>query len=577
MSKFLYVYSRTGRLSKETECKLSQVCDLLVPDNLDASPVHRISAWNDTAYAVTMPSPTLYDRGKCILLGILYQRYDNDLFTVNHPSPDGNYALIRNDTDHLEILTDVVASRTIWYYKDEDLFLASSSQRAMVCFLNSFEFDERVIPWILSSGSLGPELSWDRRFKRMPPDASLLLSRKTWGLELRKAPVLFNKAQGTYLENRQLLSDAISKTIKSLNSINLEDWVIPLSGGYDSRAILYYLNKHCGKSCALRTVTWGTRSSLKDRNSDGVIAEQLAHCIGSRHEFFPIGVSLDNLNETLDRYLHCSEGRIDNIDAYMDGMQLWKKMRESGCIGVVRGDVSNGATHSETERIARRSLGCSLCDDFSNLKEWSERYSFPSQQLPSELERLVDEDLIDWQHRLYETYRIPTVLAALSDIKFSYLEQISPLLSRNIVETIRNLPIDLRIGKRLLKIIVKDHIPEIPFATASGTENIDTVLESKPFQKLVRAVLDSKEAEIVFPRNFLRSLLREIAASNCSRYNLKFLPYRLCNSARFRSRRLFFPNEPILPKLDSHRAAFRAFIIVRMHQILREDSANLGG
>ena len=46
--------------------------------------------------------------------------------------PDGAYALFRSDDAVVEIVSDALASRTVWYAKTDDMFVASTSQRAIV-------------------------------------------------------------------------------------------------------------------------------------------------------------------------------------------------------------------------------------------------------------------------------------------------------------------------------------------------------------------------------------------------------------------------------------------------------------
>ena len=100
--------------------------------------------------------------------------------------PDGTYALFRADETYLELVSDIVGSRTIWYVDTGNVFIASTSQRAIVSLLGSFSFNEQVIPWVLSSGTLGPDLSWDRRIKRLSGNSSLLLNRATWEITEKK-------------------------------------------------------------------------------------------------------------------------------------------------------------------------------------------------------------------------------------------------------------------------------------------------------------------------------------------------------------------------------------------------------
>src|SRR5690606_559339 len=62
----------------------------------------------------------------------------------------------------ISLTSDLVASRTVWYYLDEDTFIASSSQRMIIAALQRFDINTQAIVWMLSTGSLGPGHSWDR-------------------------------------------------------------------------------------------------------------------------------------------------------------------------------------------------------------------------------------------------------------------------------------------------------------------------------------------------------------------------------------------------------------------------------
>ena len=59
--------------------------------------------------------------------------------------PDGSYALFRSDENKVELITDVVGSRTIWYVRTEDAFIASTSQRAIIFFSSGFSAKRRGV------------------------------------------------------------------------------------------------------------------------------------------------------------------------------------------------------------------------------------------------------------------------------------------------------------------------------------------------------------------------------------------------------------------------------------------------
>ncbi|MEM7294759.1 MAG: hypothetical protein AAF420_15370, partial [Pseudomonadota bacterium] len=66
---------------------------------------------------------------------------------VGSHTPDGSYALFRANSDVIELCSDTYASRPIWYFHSDELFLASTSQRALICLLGSFSHNEDAISW----------------------------------------------------------------------------------------------------------------------------------------------------------------------------------------------------------------------------------------------------------------------------------------------------------------------------------------------------------------------------------------------------------------------------------------------
>ena len=132
-------------------------------------------------------------------------------------------------------------------------------------------------------------------------------------------------------------------------------------------------------------------------------------------------------------------------------MQIWREMNASGVVGIIRGDEGFGWSSVTSEMTVRHSVGCALCSDFANLAEVIGKFGLAPQDVPAELLRGEGESLAAWRDRLYHVYRLPTVLAALSDIKFAYVEQINPLLARPILQRVRELPDRLRTNKTLFR------------------------------------------------------------------------------------------------------------------------------
>src|SRR5690606_38234841 len=79
----------------------------------------------------------------------------------------------------ISLTSDLVASRTVWYYLDEDTFIASSSQRMIIAALQRFDINTQAIVWMLSTGSLGPGHSWDRHIRQLAPDTVLSVRKSS--------------------------------------------------------------------------------------------------------------------------------------------------------------------------------------------------------------------------------------------------------------------------------------------------------------------------------------------------------------------------------------------------------------
>jgi hypothetical protein len=216
--------------------------------------------------------------------------------------PDGTYALFRSNSTIVEVLSDAVASRTIWYFLDDEMLIASTSQRAIVLLLASFRFNDKVIPWMLSTGTLGPGHSWDSRLKCIPADSSIVLDRSSWILRSDISNCEFIAVNRSDDEHRKLFEQSLHTTFASLD-LDYSKWILPLSGGYDSRFILYMLKDHAN----LRTITWGLKSALGEQGRTH-IARSLAGLLGVKHDYHETGV-IRRTDKRCVRQVSCVRGR----------------------------------------------------------------------------------------------------------------------------------------------------------------------------------------------------------------------------------------------------------------------------
>jgi hypothetical protein len=515
----------------------------LRPDNLRPR-APRVLRDEGVVAVIFNPPERMDTRGASVCVGTLCAGRDA-WAAPGAAVPDGSFALLRVGNGVVELVADAVASRTVWYVLTPDLFIASTSQRAVAAVLRSFELDRRAVAWMLSSGSLGPGLGWDVRASSVPAGGRARLDRANWRLAVEQSPIeiggespssrfggdeLSTQTAGSQPSSteprgdeppiRSRLRCAFAGIRRDRHRRRLEHvveqafagyefdrarWVLPLSGGVDSRGILLFLDDaaHC------RSVTWGVARSLEDPRSDGRVAERLARHYGLSHRFLPIEVSKEPRERLIERFLVAGEGRTDRLSGYLDGFEIWRVFAEQGCAGVIRGDEAFGWNAVRSEADVLRECGITRLD---GLLGWQRRAAFglPDQPLPPALERRAGESLAAWRDRLYQRFRLPVQLAALTDLKCAYVEVANPLLSSSVVECVRTLPDRLRTDKRLWRKIVTQRSPPIPFAARTGVYSLRDFVREPATLELMLEDLGSEAARDVLGDELAWCLYTEV-------------------------------------------------------------------
>ena len=569
MSKIIYVCFRDKTINSSTKERINKICEELNPDNISAHPT-KVGGSNKVVFGISNPVSSFSIKDSNVLLGSIFEEGSNWEKKAND-IPDGNFVIFKTREEDIEIITDCIGSRSVWYYQDKEKLIASTSQKAIIKFLGDFQFDERVIPWVISTGMLGPEYCWDRRLKKIPSDGRLFLDRSSWTVKINSKPVSFRPVRLPKKKHKEKLTKAIQSTFKNI-SINPTNWRITLSGGHDSRAILLLLKKF-GKNLNSRykTITWGTKTSIHSKYSDAAIAEKLAKNQNTVHNYYSNEDSDEPLDKIINRFLNNGEGRIDHITGYLDGFKIWKNIYEDGALGVIRGDEVFGYNKLFSPLAVNNFMGLTLCSDFSNLQKFSYIKSL-HQEKPKELNKKKNESLSTWRDRIFQMYRIPYAQAALADLKYPYVEQINPFLSKRIVTIIRQLPDHLRTNKKLFKMIMKPMNPNIPFSKSDSNVLLKNALKRKDIVSLIKKELLSDYAQTIFPNAFLNQVVNSLETITLNNNEKKGIVKRIKSFFPKKLKAFFLPKQKNSLTLDENILGFRIFIICRMHRILEEDS-----
>ncbi|MEM7293422.1 MAG: hypothetical protein AAF420_08530, partial [Pseudomonadota bacterium] len=486
---------------------------------------------------------------------------------VGSNKPDGSYALYRVGDGEVELLTDQMSSRSIWYYFDEERLIASSSQRALAMLLGSFEPETSNYPWMLSAGKLRFMHAWDRRVKRLPLNSRLHLVRRDWQLKIESQPFEFDKMVATEEEHETQFAQSMQDTFSELN-IDLDRWLVPLSGGYDSRGIALGLSKHK----PINTIAWGTPETANNPKGDNWIAERVSRKLNTRHQLYPLdsAINVQNIDVIIDRFLRNSEGQVDHISSYMDGFKLWKDIFESNYHGVIRGDVAFSATtfKSAWDGFITRSL--LTLAEYSNTKRLEHVLrELPQERHPS-LSPLPGESMVGFTQRTIGTYYVTMISVPLNDLKSVYCEVLTPLLAKNVVSAFNQLPEHMMASRKLYKKIITDQLPEIEIAQNAAIESKVRIVNSPEISAHILSYLHENRGTPLFSDAVYSELLDfvETHADPEKAARPPSLLFRVIRKLRKIVGRQIQSLDPML-------LGFRLYIILKSHTLFSEDAKAL--
>ncbi len=567
MAEVVQVCFRSGTEPQIDRNSIQSLSTQLLPDNITADPPITI---RDDQYLIGVLNP----RG--------IQRVDNSVGAgavadetwseTGSGTPDGSYAVFRNDKQYTELVSDIVGSRTIWYGFTNDLFVASTLQRAVVTFLQNYTPNPEAQAWMLSAGMLGPYCSWAKEVDQLPPNSVLRLDRESWKVGVNTKPINFKTVSRSTVDHYQSLVRAIEDTFSKW-PVSPDTEVLTLSGGYDSRALLHHLSNEYPD---IRSVTWGTQESIETELSDADIAQRLAHAYNTEHQFKSIQTADIPVEAVIDRFIQAGEGRIDHLSGYLDGFDLWADLHSQGVKRVIRGDEGFGwippVTRFTTETHVRRGVGLTKITDIPDLQG----FGLPEQQLPGQLSKESGEHLGDWRDRLYQHMRIPTVIAALNGLKSPYVEVSNPLLSKDIISTVRQLPVELRDDKSLFTQYVDSISSDVPYATSSSNPPLSRFLSSPETATYLRSELDRVSDSTELPSVLIENVRENVESTkSASRTDTNLSIDFTSVLRRYTPRTVIdvmkrLSDNNVVPNYN--QLAFRIIIIARMDEILSDDA-----
>jgi hypothetical protein len=569
MSKVIYICFRDNRVSdhKLLSRTFEVISNRLVPDNIIPNPV-KIIQGNGIAAAIINPVESIKLHDFSICLGALMGPCD-EWYRPHSKIPDGNFALFRGGEETVEVITDVIAGRTIWYYHDSNIFIASTSQRAIIILLSSFLLNKSVVSWMLSSGTLGYKNSWDTRIQKIDGDSKITLDRVAWKINLVNNPVEFHPHFITRDNAKYNIKAAYKETFENLE-LRLPEMAIALSGGYDSRLVFLMLKDKVKLYCT----SWGYKNALYDKYNDAYIAKKLAEYFKCEYHYNEIEIKEEFIHQSLTRLLVSGEGRTDNVGAYLDEFQTWKRLFEMNQVGLLRGDLGYNSRAILSEQQGRQMQRVKMLTDYKDYSAIS-MFGFEHQEVHDDLKMKENESLITYSFRMHHMYNLPYSVVAWTDIMCPYVELINPLFSKTIITAIRKLPDDLLYMKSIHSEIVKEISPPIDVARHSADLPLRSILYNQGMVYYLIDILKNNNCEKALPKDFIDLIIKNIRIYDESKgMRYKLSAFNIKNSLK---KYISTSNKQklsafIKSNYNYNMLALRAFIIIAMTRLLDEDS-----
>jgi len=471
---------------------------------------------------------------------------------------DGYFSCqLLNDEESITLSSDATASRTVWYLVHQERLIISSSQRTIINLIGDFTFNETAASWMLSTGCTGFGQAWDQRIKHLSPQTTVTFSKKTLVLSIKKRELLT-----TYKNSLNENFKAVFSDFRNDNNLG-----ITLSGGYDSRACAYFLKQGGANILAY---SWGIPHSIDQEGTDAQVAKKTAEKLEIPFHFKALQDNHLSSKEILDTFITHSEGRIDHINAFTDGLKIWKQFAQDGVDAIVRADEAFGWLQISTEKDTRISLDANMAEDYQNLQKAFELSRLKRPSIPQKAHRLPEESLATWRDRLYREYRIPFILSSLHELMLPFVEILNPLLHDHFIQWTLQLPDEERTNKAKYKKYVESLYPDIPVATIPSIPETNDALASDGFFKEFKRVIDTEKGHQILGDQLVGYLLSKFQTGEQVGQLENKTIRKIKNLMPFWLKKML--RNSVQPyQLNHNKLVFRAYIIVSVHELFTKD------
>lgn len=499
-----YIFVKTRNNSNMLE-KLECVCELLTPDEIKKTSDNFVGKWGgkfNSYYAIQNSKGVELENNGALLIG-----WVDEINSIYKDTTDinGSYAVIKDFKNKLSFFCDQFGSRTLWYYLDNENFIISTSQRAIVALKNSFHLNKESIAWYLSAGCQGPFISWDKNIIQVLPDFQYYFDDENWSISsIKKKDLLLPKPNTT--KKAEFINFFEKKLKKSLLDIirknNEEKKLLPISGGLDSRLLLG-LSDDLKIINNLDLINWGVKSNLFD---DKKAATEISKFYDKELIDIYLPEKIEVFDPMLNNFVAQSEGRIDHFNAFTDCFNLWKYLNQCNYKIIIRGDIPYPTGLHLNDKQARQKIGLEKLSDYINFNH-SELDIYKNLQTHCNLSRYSDESLIRWRDRLYASWRVPIILSGFTQLMSAYSENRTPMMDWELFKEYMGLP-DKHKGNKLhiRELWEKYDKTKVSDSAVSSLKHMNDYFDTKEGKEYLLQGLENLTNAELLGKNFIKEV-----------------------------------------------------------------------
>ncbi|MBU0519450.1 hypothetical protein KKA00_03705 [bacterium] len=391
-----------------------------------------------------------------------YQQEGEALFT----RLNGSFAIILIDQEHhfFQIVADRLATVPVYYIRKDNMLAFSPDIRPLLrMFPGPPDINALAVENFLASGfildgrTLIDGLYCIRPAEIIQVDGTEVSVKRYWQFGYTETRDNRSRAD-LEVEMAHLCKQAVRRQISGKHKLAL-----PLSGGYDSRSILFFWQMlHPDEK--IHTVCWGVDETIPE--TDAFISRELSKTYNTIHNFFPLEAG--GLTEHFREFVLRDEGRTDTVGNYAKGLSVFDRIRDDvGIDMLVRGNEIFGA-RGKVYRM-KDLMHTAFMDDLTCFPD-SFHYLKPSiykdfaaigQEQMRQLHAINPyDDPVDRKDFMFILLRLSGYQSPLTRIKKQAIEERNPYLDNDIMTFMATLHSKYRIWKNLFMSSMRNQIPD---------------------------------------------------------------------------------------------------------------------